>query len=243
MAAFITPFSSMNFLMLNEGISLECWLSHMYWTYKTLHYWGLTHHEQVCLCGWSLSCLLPSSDDCENSFIPFTIVQFLPGIDGLWLSSHICHEFIPKFHEGRDSLMQELCNSSKIEVSPWYSIRILSNVLLLALPNVYNEIELFPTWPTCVCFLPTICSLLFSQVQNVSQNWDAHLTKLDLLGGQTCPAWESLICDTPTDLLCSERCLLILNSIQYLKTKKWQWSARWLCWRKGASSQFYIWHM
>ena len=30
---------------------------------------------------------------------------------------------------------------------------------------------------------------------------------------------------------------------KYLKTKKWQWSSRWLYWRKGTPSQFYIWHM
>ena len=71
---------------------------------------------------------------------------------------------------------------------------------------------------------------------------DAHLTKLDLLRRQTCPGSPNLTL------------LLQIHSVQkvsphpelhakYLKTKKWQWSSRWLYWRKGTPSQFYIWHM
>ena len=76
-------------------------------------------------------------------------------------------------------------------------------MLLLVLLNICSKIELFPTWPTCVCFLPAICSLLFSQMQNVSQNWDAHLQSWTFSGDK--PALGVLICDTPsTDSLCSE---------------------------------------
>lgn len=102
MAAFITPFSSMNFLMLNEGISLGAgFLTCIELTKPFTSEDSLIPNKYVCVAGAYLA-FSPALMTVKNSFTFLTIVQFLPGISGLWLSSHICHEFIPKFHEGRE---------------------------------------------------------------------------------------------------------------------------------------------
>lgn len=138
----------------------------------------------------------------KNSFTFLTIVQFLPSISGLWLSSHICHEFIPKFHEGRDSLMQELCNSSKMRVSPWYSIRDSLNVLLLGAAKCLQWNRTISHDPHVYAFCPLFvpcssakCKMSLKTGMHTLQSWTFSGDK---------PALGVLICDTPTDLLCSE---------------------------------------
>ena len=105
MAAFITPFSSMNFLMLNEGISFGAgFLTCIELTKPFTSEDSLILNKYVCVAGdyLAFSPAVTTFSTVKNSFTFLTIVQFLPGISGLWLSSHICHEFIPKFHEGRE---------------------------------------------------------------------------------------------------------------------------------------------
>ena len=83
-------------------------------------------------------------------------------------------------------------------------------MLLLVLLNVGSETELFPTY-TYSSFLPAVCSLFFSQMQNVSQDWDTYLTGLGLFRGQNGP-WGPNLWDSFCRFALFRRCLFILDS-------------------------------
>lgn len=63
------------------------------------------------------------------------------------------------------------------------AIGLFPTVLILVLAKICTETESFPTCHTCVGFLPGMCSLKLSQVQNILHDRNTHLTEMKLLGG------------------------------------------------------------
>ena len=114
-------------------------------------------------------------------------------------------------------------------------------MLLLVLLNVCSKIEFFPTCPTCVYFLLPICSLFFRQVQNVSQDWDAHLTRLGLLMWRTCPGNAKLWHSCRFALF--RWCLFILDSTPRTWNKQVMVKIRLTLLGWMTPSQFYVWYM
>ena len=215
MDAFKRPFSSVNFLVLSNTICLGA---------SSPNFVGLTRpfssenslilNKYVCVTGGHLafSPVLMASVTVKNSFTLLTVAQFLPGISGLWLNYHVGLEIIPNLHVGRAIP----CCMDCAAFQKWGSHHIilkgfLSNVLLLVLLNVCSKIEFFPTCPTWICFLCPICSFLFSQMQNVSQDWDTYLTGLGLFRGQNGP-WSPNLWDSFCRFTLFRRCLFILDS-------------------------------
>ena len=95
MAAFITPFSSMNFLMMNEGISLgAAFLTCIELTKPFTSEDSPILNKYVCVAGdyLAFSPALMTFPTVKNSFTFLTIVQFLPGITGLWLNQYLSKE-------------------------------------------------------------------------------------------------------------------------------------------------------
>ena len=219
MAAFKRPFPSVNFLVLSNTISLGAGIP---------NFVGLTRlfssenslilNKYVCVAASHLafSPVLIAFVTVKNSFTLLTVVQFLPRITGLWLNHvkpyHVGLEVIHNLHVGREIPCCMDCPAFQ----KWGSHHIilkgfLSNVLLLVLLNVCRKIEFFPTCPTWVGFLCPICSFLFSQMQNVSQDWDTYLTGLGLFRGQNGP-WGPNLWDSFCRFALFRRCLFILDS-------------------------------
>ena len=104
MAAFIRPFSSVNWLMLNKVTCLGAGFPTFAALTKPFTSKDcLILNKYFCVAGGFLafSLAVMTCSTVKNSFTLLTVVRFLPGVSGLWLKSHVGHEVVPNLHVGR----------------------------------------------------------------------------------------------------------------------------------------------
>ena len=216
LAAFIRPFLSVNFLVLNKvkflGASFPMFAE---LTKPFTSEDSLMPNKYVYVAGDYLDFFpaLMTFSTVKNSFTLLIVVLFLPGTSVLLLKFHAGHKVVRYLHFGREIFSSmhhaalQKCGAAHTKLEGF-----LFNVLHLVLLNVCSEKELFPTCPTCICFLSTIIniSLLFSQMWNVSQNWGTYLTGLDILRRWTYPGSANLWHSCRFALF--RRCISILGS-------------------------------